>query len=81
MKAYKEVVQINQIWFWLKFILFQTADGVLKSSGDAGDRLSGVREWDRNKMGEERDGDKRQDRERRQERDREVKKSVITMFI
>jgi len=51
----------------------ETADGVLKASGDAGDRLSGVREWDRNKMGEKRDGDKRQDRERRPDRDREVR--------
>ena len=53
--------------------LFQTADGVLKSSGDGGDKLSGVREWDRNKMGDERDGDKRQDRDRKMEREREVR--------
>ena len=45
----------------------------MKSSGDGGDKLSGVREWDRNKMGDERDGDKRQDRDRKMEREREVR--------
>ena len=50
--------------------LFQTADGVLKPSGDHGDRMAGVREWDRDKgKVEERDRDRedrRQDRDRRE---------------
>ena len=50
--------------------MFQTADGVLKPSGDHGDRMAGVREWDRDKgKVEERDRDRedrRQDRDRRE---------------
>ena len=50
--------------------VFQTADGVLKPSGDHGDRMAGVREWDRDKgKVEERDRDRedrRQDRDRRE---------------
>jgi len=47
----------------------QNAEVGLKSSGDAGDRLSGLREWDKNKSDEreERRGD--HDRERRNDRE------------
>jgi len=54
----------------------ETADGVLKPSGDHGDRMAGVREWDRDKgKVEERDRDRedrRQDRDRREVRMREL---------
>ena len=60
----------SYLWDYLITNVFQTADGVLKPSGDHGDRMAGVREWDRDKgKVEERDRDRedrRQDRDRRE---------------
>jgi len=49
----------------------QNAEVGLKSSGDAGDRLSGLREWDKNKSDEREE--RRGDHERERRNDREVR--------